>query len=128
MGCVLAFVFFPGGVGVGTQSAPAAVATPESIQRTADGFNKYPDRFLFGGDCVAPTRATAQTDVYRIWKPIRDHVTPEAKAKICKLHCERIFDKARKDVRAWEKANVTLPRPLPKWSPIAGTGEASHRD
>jgi hypothetical protein len=34
--------------------AKYAVATPESIQRVASMLNKYPDRFLFGTDTVAP--------------------------------------------------------------------------
>ena len=31
------------------------VATPEAAQRAADVINRYPDRFLFGTDEVAPT-------------------------------------------------------------------------
>ena len=34
--------------------AKYAVATPESIARVAAALNKYPDRFLFGTDTVAP--------------------------------------------------------------------------
>jgi predicted TIM-barrel fold metal-dependent hydrolase len=101
--------------------AKYAVATPESIQNTADMLNKYPDRFLFGSDCVAP-KADSQLAVYKAWDPIWALLTPEAKAKICKGNYERIFDKARKDVRAWEQANLNAPRPEPKWSPISGLG------
>jgi predicted TIM-barrel fold metal-dependent hydrolase len=99
--------------------AKYATATPESIQRTADMLNKYPDRFLFGSDCVSP-KADSQAAVYRAWDPIWKLLTPEAKAMICKGNYERIFDKARKDVRAWEQANLNAPRPEPKWSPISG--------
>jgi len=105
------------------ETAKYATATPESIRRTADMFNRYPDRFLFGSDCVAPTSAEAQQAVYRAWDPVWKLLTPEAKAKICKGNYERIFDKARKDVRAWEQANLKAPRPAPKWSPISGAGE-----
>jgi len=113
--------------------AKYAVATPESIQRTVDMFNKYPDRFIFGSDCVAPTKAENQQAVYKMWEPIISLLTPEAKAKVFKGNYERIFDKARKDVRAWEMANVSAPKPLPKWTPISGTGydrsgETPHND
>jgi hypothetical protein len=33
-------------------------------------------------------------------------LTPEASLKIRKTNYERIFDAARRKVRAWEKANV----------------------
>src|SRR3954469_12686153 len=37
--------------------AKYAIATPDSINRVATMLNKYPDRFLFGTDTVAPTGA-----------------------------------------------------------------------
>lgn len=113
--------------------AKYAVATPESIERTATMLNQYPERFMFGSDCVAPKSGDNQLAVYKIWEPIWALVTPEAKALICKGNYERIFDKARKDVRAWEAANVGQPNPEPQWTPISGTGadrsgEALHND
>jgi hypothetical protein len=35
-----------------------------------------------------------------------DKLTPEAREKILKKNYEKLFDKARTDVRAWEKANL----------------------
>ena len=68
-----------------------------------------------------------------MWEPIWQLLTPEAKALVCKGNYERIFDQARKDVRAWEAANVGQPEPEPQWTPISGTGadrsgEAIHND
>jgi hypothetical protein len=86
--------------------AKYAVATPESIQRTAAALNKYPDRFLFGTDTVAPSGPTPYFAVYDIWAPIWRLLTPETSRKVRTGNYERLFDEARRRVRAWEKANV----------------------
>jgi predicted TIM-barrel fold metal-dependent hydrolase len=100
--------------------AKYATETPESIKRTAAMLNKYPDRFLFGSDCVAPTSAENQLKVYRMWEPVMKLLTPEAKEKIFKTNFHRIYDTARKKVGAWEKKHMDDPLPKPKWSPAAG--------
>ena len=88
--------------------AKYAVASPESIQGTASMFNKYPDRFLFGTDNVAPPDQATQLRVFNLWDPIWALLTPEASLKIRKGNYEKLFDAARISVRAWEKANVDL--------------------
>ena len=102
--------------------AKYATRTPETTKRTADMINKYPDRFLFGSDCVAPKSADSQLAVYNLYQPVWDLLTPEAKAKVCKGNYERVFDAARLSVRAWEKANVGKPAPTPTPTPISGAG------
>ncbi len=84
-----------------------AIASPEIERRVADVFNRYPERFVFGTDNVAPADQAAQLRVYHLWDPIWAQLTPEASLKIRKGNYERIFDAARRRVRAWEKANVT---------------------
>jgi hypothetical protein len=86
--------------------AKYAVASPESIARVAGMLNKYPDRFLFGTDTVAPADAGAYYAVYDMWDPIWSRLTSDASFKIRKGNYERMFDAARQRVRAWEKANV----------------------
>ena len=86
--------------------AKYAVASPESIANTSAILNKYPERFLFGTDNVAPAEQATQTRVYDMWAPIWAELTPEASLKVRKGNYERIFDAARARVRAWEKANV----------------------
>ena len=83
-----------------------AIASPEIEQRVADVFNRYPDRFLFGTDNVAPADQATQLRVYHLWDPIWAQLTPEASLKIRKGNYERVFDAARRRVRAWEQANV----------------------
>ena len=82
------------------------VASPQAIQATADLINRYPDRFLFGTDEVAPADQQKYLKVYDIYAPLFAKLTPEAKEKVLKGNYERLFDTARQKVRAWEEANV----------------------
>jgi hypothetical protein len=86
--------------------AKYAVATPDSINRVATMLNKYPDRFLFGTDTVAPTGPGPYFAVFDMWAPVWRLLTPEASLKVRKGNYERIFDEGRRKVRTWEKANV----------------------
>jgi Amidohydrolase len=86
--------------------AKYAVATPESITRVAGMLNKYPDRFLFGTDTVAPAGPAQYYAVFDMWAPIWRLLTPDASLKVRKGNYERIFDEGRRRVRAWEAANV----------------------
>jgi hypothetical protein len=81
------------------------VASPESVQITADLINRYPDRFLFGTDEVAPLNQEKYLQVYRQYEPLWHALSPEASAKVRKANYERLFDEGRKKVRAWEAAN-----------------------
>jgi hypothetical protein len=86
--------------------AKYAIASPESIKRVAAMLNKYPGRFLFGTDTVAPAGPAPYYAVFDMWAPIWRLLTPEASLKVRKGNYERIFDEGRRKVRAWEKANV----------------------
>ena len=86
--------------------AKYAIASPESIKRVAGMLNKYPERFLFGTDTVAPAGPAPYYAVFDMWAPIWRLLTPEASLKVRKGNYERIFDEGRRKVRAWEKANV----------------------
>jgi hypothetical protein len=83
--------------------AKYAVATPEAIARVAAALNKYPDRFLFGTDTVAPAGPAPYFAVYDMWAPVWRLLTPEASLKVRKGNYERIFDEGRRRVRAWER-------------------------
>jgi hypothetical protein len=86
--------------------AKYAVASPESIKRVAAMLNRYPDRFLFGTDTVAPSGPDPYFAVFDMWAPVWRLLTPEASLKVRRGNYERIFDEGRRKVRAWEKANV----------------------
>jgi Amidohydrolase len=86
--------------------AKYAVASDESIRRVADLLNKYPGRFLFGTDTVAPSDPKAYFGVYHLWDPVWAKLTPDAKSKITQGNYARLYDAARVKVRAWEKAHA----------------------
>jgi hypothetical protein len=86
--------------------AKYAVSSPEATERTARAINRFPDRFLFGTDEVAPPDQATYLRVYYMYEPVWKLLTPEAREKVRKGNYERLFDGARKRVRAWEAANV----------------------
>ena len=82
------------------------VASPEAVRISADLINKYPDRFLFGTDAVAPETASAYLVTDSLYRPLWSALTPEARAKVRVQNYERLFDAARHKVRAWEAAHA----------------------
>jgi hypothetical protein len=82
------------------------VATPEATKIAADLLNRYPDRFLFGTDEVAPTSQEQYLKIYSLYDPLWKLLNPEASEKVRKGNYERLFDEARRKVRAWEKAHL----------------------
>ncbi len=88
------------------EMAKYVVSTPETTQAVADAINQYPDRWLFGTDEVAPTDQGKYLKTYDIYAPLFAKLTPEARQKVLKGNYERLFDEARRRVRAWEKAHV----------------------
>ena len=79
------------------------LATPETTRAAAELINRYPDRFLFGTDEVAPSDQAGYLKVYRQYAPLFAALTPEASEKVRRGNYERLFDEARRRVRAWEK-------------------------
>jgi len=81
------------------------VATPESVKIAADLINRYPDRFLFGTDEVAPKSQDQYLRVYYQYDPLWKSLDEEAIEKVRKGNYERIFDDARARVRSWERTH-----------------------
>ncbi len=102
-----------------TEVAKYITATPEATKITADLLNRYPDRFLFGTDEVAPTNQESYLKIYSLYDPLWKLLTPETSAKVRKGNYERLFDEARRKVRAWERANLKAQEP---------PGTAPHQD
>jgi hypothetical protein len=82
------------------------MASPESIKSTADLINRFPDRFLFGTDEVAPSDQEKYLKVYYQYEPLWKSLSKEASEKVRKGNYERLFDSARVRVRGWEQANA----------------------
>jgi len=104
------------------ETAKYIVASSESLERTAAMINRYPDRFLFGTDEVAPKTQAGYLKIYDMYAPLFAKLTPEASEKLRKGNYERLFDAARVKVRAWEKANANAPKKEIPYSPISGPG------
>src|SRR5210317_1227338 len=86
------------------------VATDKSVSESANLINRFPQRFLFGTDVVAPSSAEMYYAVFDEYQPLWDALTPEASELVRKGNYERLFDEARRKVRAWETANVKTQR------------------
>ena len=87
--------------------AKYAVSSPEATRVTADLLNRYPDRFLFGTDEVAPLSQEQYLRVYYQYEPLWNLLDVAAREKVCKRNYERIFDEAQ--VRACETAQALGP-------------------
>ena len=87
--------------------AKYVVATPDTTRRTAELLNRYPDRFLFGTDEVAPKDREQYFKVFRMYEPLWAQLTPDARAKVTQGNFARLFDAAHARVRAWEAKNVS---------------------
>ncbi len=88
------------------QVAKYIVATPEATAITANLINRYPDRFLFGTDEVAPKDQQSYLTVYNEYEPLWKLLSKDASQKVRKENYERLFDAARPRVRAWEQAHA----------------------
>lgn len=86
--------------------AKYAVSSPEVEKAIAGLFDRYPDRFLFGTDNVAPKDQATQLRVFHLWDRIFAAVTPETSYAVRRGNYVRLFDSARGRVRAWEREHV----------------------
>ena len=83
------------------------VRDDRTIAATAGLINRYPDRFLFGTDWVAPTDPEKYFSLYQTYQPLFAKLTPEASGDLRICNYQRLFDRARVRVRAWETANLS---------------------
>jgi len=89
-----------------TEVAKYVMASPETTKATADLIAKYPDRFIFGTDEVAPSNQQAYLKIYDMYQPLFAALPADAGDKFRRRNYERLFDEARRKVRTWEKAHV----------------------
>jgi len=79
----------------------------ESIARVAAMLNRFPVRFLFSTDTVAPSGPAAYYAVFDIWAPVFHLLTPAASVAVRKGNYQRIFDAGRRNVRIWERTHAS---------------------
>src|SRR4051794_31925648 len=82
------------------------VASSAATKITADLINRYPERFLFGTDEVAPHDWAAYSRVFYEYEPLWALLADDSQVKVRRGNYDRIFDAARHKVRIWENANV----------------------
>jgi predicted TIM-barrel fold metal-dependent hydrolase len=88
--------------------AKYVVSSPETVRAVADLINRHPTRFLYGSDVVAPADRAAHLGVFHRYEPLWAALSPEASANVRFRTYERLFDIARKRVRAWEAAHTRV--------------------
>jgi len=93
-----------------TEVAKYIVSSPEATQVTANLINRHPDRFLFGTDEVAPQNQQTYLRIYDLYAPLFALLSQDASEKVRLRNYERLFDEARRKVRAWEIYNVNQTR------------------
>jgi hypothetical protein len=81
------------------------VSSPDAVRAAAALIEQYPDRFLFGSDVVAPKDATSWLATYELYAPLWAALSPAASRQVRIGNYERLFDAARRNVRAWEAAH-----------------------
>ncbi|MCR6640873.1 MAG: amidohydrolase [Sporocytophaga sp.] len=84
------------------------VRNDTTVRATATLINQFPDKFLFGTDVVAPDNQKEYLQVYYQYDPLWKSLSKETKDKVCKGNYVRVFDQARKSVRAWEQAHINI--------------------
>lgn len=100
--------------------AKYVVHDSSSLAHSAALFNKFPDRFLFGTDNVAPASQEKHLNVFHIYDPLWKMLDADASYKVRLGNYERLFDAAAKKVRAWESANVGKAKKAPAPTPASG--------
>ncbi len=86
--------------------AKHVTADPETLKAWTQLIARFPDRFLFGTDSVAPANQEKYLKTYRDYQPLWAALDEETALKVRTTNYERIFDAARANVRAWERKSA----------------------
>ncbi len=89
-----------------TETAKYLTNKPDSPKAVAAILAKYPDRFLFGTDEVGPTTQDGYLANDRLFEPVWKLLPPSVLEQVRVKNYERLFDRARMRVRAWENVRV----------------------
>ncbi|HMI52712.1 MAG TPA: amidohydrolase family protein [Candidatus Saccharimonadales bacterium] len=87
------------------ETAKYIVASPATIKSMAELIERYPSRFLFGTDSLAPSDESKYTAVFHQYEPLWKALDAETSQKVRLGNYERIFDEGRRQVRIWEGAH-----------------------
>jgi amidohydrolase family protein len=87
------------------ETAKYIIASPEATKQWAELIERYPDRFLFGSDTAAPADQSKYLKTFNMYEPLWKALKPETSRKVRLGNYERLFDQARRQVRAWESVH-----------------------
>ena len=93
--------------------AEQIVEPEERLSAWAALVNAWPERFLLGSDTVVPADSTAYLANFEAWDPLLRRLDPEASRLVRLGNYERVFDDARRRVRAWERSDAARPTSPP---------------
>ena len=82
------------------------VADDATLDAWVKLLKQYPDRFLFGSDAVAPKTQADYLKAFDAYQSLWERLDAETASKVKSQNFERIFDAARKKVRAWEAKQI----------------------
>lgn len=82
------------------------VADEAALAAWADLLNEWPTRFVFGSDAVIPADREGYLSTYRAFGPLWERLDPETSRLVRVGNYERLFDEARRRVRAWEASQA----------------------
>jgi hypothetical protein len=86
--------------------AKYVTSSAEATKSAADLINRYPDRFLFGTDEVAPPDQSKYVRVFNQYAPLWKLLNPVASRKVRLENYDRIFNEGRRKVRLWESTQI----------------------
>ena len=78
----------------------------DAVEKWADLISRYPDRFIFGTDSVAPKDQESYLKTYNDYKALWERLDEDTLRKVTRDNYIRVFDVAKKRVRMWEKENL----------------------
>jgi hypothetical protein len=82
------------------------VSSTQAVEIAASLINRYPERFLFGTDEVAPKDSTLYTRVFGQYAPLWKLLVPDTSRKVRLENYTHLFDTARSKVRTWESTHA----------------------
>ncbi len=88
------------------ETAKYFVTSPQATKALAESMQRHPDRFLFGSDAAAPSDQSKFLRTFNLYEPLWNSLDAQTSAKVRLHNYERLFDEARRKVRAWEAAHV----------------------
>jgi len=84
------------------------VKNSETLRQWSQLICKYPDRFLYGSDLIAP-RDARYIKTFNHYKPLLDILPPDVAHAVVYDNAKNLFDRARKNVNQW--TDRTIPPP-----------------